>query len=251
MAYFFITGDIHYFDSKTKVFEYKLLRKYLDVISRYDMIATIFVTGESLMRDPKYFNYISSNYSVEMGAHTFFSLRYGYFVMNKFFLSRLGYFLFDVKLTCDIFYKVLGYKPRVWRTHGYKGCRELYQVLNRNGIKIISDSKIYGINAFVRYNGFVYDVIINVPTDDIIWRVYNVSELREYMKIYKYIFKKYLYFMIDRNFNIVVQLHPICMKLLDNFNFLHEILSIVRDYGYFSAPLSEAVRVLNTVIYLL
>jgi hypothetical protein len=254
-----ITGDVHHYLGHHAVErdEHRFAAEYVQLLTRHSMKVTLFVTGKCISQHRDFWHELSTDGQIELGAHTYSAFKDPFYPPLAFFsralmnipwfdrikdsmisLWRLYYYL-DVKKTVHAF-ESIGIKPKAWRTHSYKGRPELYQILEKIGFNVISDIREKRL-IFVR-NGKLLAIPITEPPDDDIASFYFKGKIeqmkREGEKLRVSVFES-----MRKKRNLVVQLHPLHMKLLDNFETLIAITNELDRSGYCTLTMSELAKV--------
>jgi len=244
----FITGDCHHYlgDHPIQRQEAVFSEQWARILADFGLNGTLFVTGKCVLDSRTLWNRIIDQGNVEIGGHTYNALRDVVGKMLKMLWRKFGLELYplsscywdrEVELSLAAF-RTLGVKPVSWRTHAYLSQRSLYKVLRRRGFKVVSNYVAPGstINIF-ETDGLVH-VPVNVMTDD------EVFELFIRRKDPSFVGKR-LYCAIseaiERRQHLCVQLHPVCMKILDDFQIFEEIAKAISNARYASLKLDSNV----------
>ena len=235
-----ITGDVHHNIHKdVEVDEVETAKEYVNIIKNHNAKATLFITGRCIDENRAFWQDISKREYIELGAHTYYAFTFLNKVFDKVLKSPYGPYLyqyFDCWKTVNAFKKI-GVKPICWRTHSYAGNKNTKKILPKFGFRVISDRVTPGVFD-IQYPIKLVDVPVNVLNDDKIMTEFRSkrSMNNERKKILK---------SIETTGNIynitVTQLHPICMKVLDNFSTFKQILSFFHSKNFMFMTMQELI----------
>lgn len=224
--------------------EHEFALTYVNKTEEYDAKATLFVTGKSIEQHKDHWKNISEMNSVELGAHTYSALRPRllHTLFKWLFNSSYGPYLYqflDIRKTINAFKKI-GSRPKAWRTHGYKGDSITFEILEDYGFQVASDVITLGQSKVFK-TGKLLHVGINVPPDDDLMKFYFEDEIermkREGERIISFISR-----LIAGKKDIVLQLHPLSLKVLDEFKTFEKILEELGDHKYAFQTITEFAR---------
>ena len=196
-----LTGDIHHSSLKTndqkylltktpKDSEIKIAVKFLNIIEKYGLKVTFYVTGKTLAEEWADFKIISESEFVEIGGHTYSGIPLSVFNRIKYRLKGLTppshsteygsehYQNKDIKKVKDIINKRTGQELLSWRSHGLIYDDKTYQILYKHGIKFISD-EISSTKFFPEKlkEGLISHPINTIPDHD---HIYHAHRNREF-----------------------------------------------------------------------
>lgn len=231
--------------------EHVFARGYSDVVREYDFRATLFVTGKCIEQNaPFWKNFLSLDF-IEVGAHTYTALQ-PWFIHKLFYIVARGlgmppaprqraygpyfYQYLDIKRTLGAF-RSIGARPRAWRTHAYAGDSVTYDLLERFGFSTVSDKKSLGDLRITKLGTLVHVPITSIP-DEKIGYFYSRG-MTQRMMIEGSRVLKFIVDSIQGGKDMVLQLHPICMKLLDDFESFEKILRMLSEHAYVPATITE------------
>lgn len=255
-----ITGDVHHYmktiipslQSEISKFEIVILKRYIDIIKQYSAKATIFVTGKLIKKYPEIFKSFKTSYYVEIAGHGFnlqsdilYKLYYILFkrilkvqVKVPYFFRKL-YYEIDSKKMIRVFKEADINPPILYRPHSYIADEALYAILPKYGIWILlNDNPGSFTNKLILKKGLLI-IVYQLFKDDPVIKYYPNEELLAQFRQYML---KNLSRLVESQCDIIIQLHPICMKLLDNFNTFKLILSTLHRNGYKFMFLSEYIK---------
>lgn len=145
-----ITGDVHHRSLATReapfidpFTEIQLAREYLEIAARHGLKVTLFVTGKTLAEEWDDFRLLQHSTNVEFGAHTYSAFQPLWFHRTT-KLFKGAYWLSmrqqrrDIERTVQIFKQRLG-GVKSWRTHSYEYDQFTAGLLNDAGFEIWSD----------------------------------------------------------------------------------------------------------------
>jgi peptidoglycan/xylan/chitin deacetylase (PgdA/CDA1 family) len=255
-----ITGDVHHnngvLESPVKSFkvltvkddernqEYKAAEEYTEIVEDHDFTTTLFVTGKSVTQHRGFWQKLSHHPHVELGGHTYAAMPYYYLHLffSKVFHSYYGPYLYqkmDIKKTCQAFASI-GLRPVSWRTHRYCGCGTTYKLLNEYGFKVVSDIRKRGALEVRKVHGLTH-VAINTMTDDLVFPYYLKDERKKVQRLSGRL-ERTLRRDIAKRRDLVINLHPICQKILNNFGFFEKVMRELSDHDYLSVTISDLAK---------
>ncbi|MFW6048524.1 MAG: polysaccharide deacetylase family protein [Candidatus Natronoplasma sp.] len=235
-----ITGDVHHYlgNHLIEKKEHLFAKEYLEIISEYDAKATLFVTGKCIENHQEHWKRLHREYPLEIGGHTYYafqppSIFYGYKdLFGRFGLTYgpLFYQLLDISKTVRAFEKA-NIPIQSWRTHAYRGDKVTGKLLPDFGIKYVSELKSLP-------NEKLIDLPINCYPDDHVFLA-TLTEKKfdpeeEMRKVKESISKN-----IELKKDMVIQLHPGSMKVLDDYKTFNSIIEKLIDAGYEFKTISE------------
>ena len=240
-----VTGDVHHdlgdADPKYSKNEHLYADEYQKVLEKHGGSGTYFVTGKCLDENLSFWeNFAARN--VEIGGHTYWAFRPRLVLrLNSiFFRSIYGgrkYKEIDISKCFEAFSKI-GVKMRVWRTHTYLRSHYAYSLLANRGVKIISDIRQRDLEL-IELNGQIHVPITCLNDDKIhMFHCYGdgIEMVHEWDRIEKDILGR-----IMKKDDIVILLHPVTMKILDNFHSFEKIVVALKKNGYRFVTISQLV----------
>jgi len=240
----YITGDVHHpSGTSLKMDEVEAVKEYINIVNMHRAKATLFVTGKCISENQRFWREVSEKEYIELGGHTYWAFTFLNKVFDKVFKLPYGpysYQYLDCWKTVNAFEKI-GVKPISWRTHSYAGDKNTAKILPKFDFKIISDRIIEGELSSIDTNGLI-DIPINVLNDDEIVAEFKKKSNEE--NIYsagKKVFES-IKWAVDMRRDIVAQLHPISMAILDNFETFDTILTLLSDNNYKFLTLNEMIK---------
>lgn len=224
--------------------EYSFAGDYLNVVRKYDFKATLFVTGKCIAQHKSFWTNILSLDSVELGAHTYAAFQP--WIIHKFFEEILNarygpcfYQYLDVKKTLRAF-KSIGVRPKAWRTHAYAGDSNTYELLENLGFSVVSDKIGLGTLRITKLGTLTQVPITSIPDEKIAYFYFQGMTQRMLVEGQKVL--RFIVDLISKRKDMVLQLHPICMKLLDNFRGFEKILNMLSEHAYVPVTITECAR---------
>jgi len=244
----YLTGDVH-----TKIFEHweqKIAGKeidsameYLEILKKYHIPSTLFLNGKCLEEDREKIRELLK-YDVELGGHTYNN--FGKMGSIKSYIYRKiwgciygpsSYQKKDIQRTKNAFEKE-GIKITSWRTHSFGSNEETYKILEKEGIKFISD--IVGEIKPFEKKGIIH-LPINIPVDVVTisygeWKTESRNPFASCTKgriesdEWFEIIKKRIIQNEKNNIDSVLLIHPVTMAVLDNFKLFEEIAKFLSKY---------------------
>ena len=239
-----ITGDVHHpSGTSLKMDEIKAVKGYINRVNVHRAKATLFVTGKCIAGNKRFWRDVSAKEYIELGAHTYWAFTFLNKLFDKIVKSPYGpysYQYLDCWKTVNAFEKI-GVKPISWRTHAYAGDKNTAKILPTFGFKIISDRIVQG-ELNVTYSDGLMDIPINVLNDDgIVAEFKKKPDERNIYSAGKKVFAS-LKEAVDMRRDIVAQLHPISMAILDNFETFDAILALLYHSNYEFMTLQEMIK---------
>lgn len=258
MPFVCLTGDVHHdcrpkydfrksefleIQSRTRRWEYRTAEEYWTIANHHDFGVTLFVTGKSIEEHEAYWESLSKKKGIELGAHTYAAMPFDYLhaLFGKTIKSYYGPYIYqriDIKKTLAAFNRI-HLRPLSWRTHGYWGNRTTNNLLSEFGFKVVSDNCRMGTLQMEPFgkNGNLKQVPINVLPDDRIFGFYCNKDYENMRREGKKV-KDSILNGIAKKRDMVVQLHPICMRILDNCQTYEQILNRLSENNYLSLTMT-------------
>ena len=242
-----ITGDVHHdlcfaLDES----EVSATADYIKILNKDNLKATLFVTGKCIDGNSEFWSNIPK--SIELGGHTYsawspkiFSKKLVHWFYDKVFGTEYGPYLYqyyDIWRTVKSFEKI-NIKPVCWRTHACASNENTKKILAKFGFKIISDELTEGEKIAINEDNLI-SVPINTRNDDNIFEFFIEGQERK-MKEEGEKVENSISNLIKQEEDIVAQLHPVCMKILDNFENFETILKNLHVNNYSFYTLTEFV----------
>lgn len=260
MAKVILTGDVHHMSSGTReqrfihpFSELDLSLTYLEIAERYGLKVTLFITGKTFKEDKEKIPRLLKFSNAEIGGHTFNAFhpiwlhRISKVVKGSYWLSYKHQFS-EVKNTCEIIKRVTGITISSWRNHCYDYNNHTISILLDNGIKVWSDelSEKYFRPYYV--NG-ITALPINIISDhEVLFHGFKTPDWflkQKYINLIKKLigrgnvypqgFTREKWFClvekgIEEKANkgvAVLNIHPACMYLLDEFKTFERICELL------------------------
>ena len=248
----YLTGDIHtkipgYWEQEQGGSEMDAGIKYLEILKKYNIKCTLFVNGKCFVNDDGgEKDKISKllGYDVELGGHTYDN--FGRMNVIRSFINRRKYGCVygsnkyqekDISLTRELFEK-FGLIMKSWRTHAFSSNNDTFRILKENNVRYVSD--LIGMIKPFKENGLIH-MPINIPVDVVAvsYGKYNVSNKDPFASCVKGRIEKEEWFEIIKNrvkeneknnVDSVLLIHPISMKVMDNFELFEEIVRFLSEY---------------------
>jgi peptidoglycan/xylan/chitin deacetylase (PgdA/CDA1 family) len=231
----YITGDVHHTsypcwehrEGYNKVFDY--VREWCKILEENELKGTLFVTGKCLEENPSFWKKMAKRHDI--GGHTYSAMDWYPFGMKfafkKLFGSAIGPNILQAK---EIRKTILagakaGLKITKWRTHAYAKINIHY--LRNYGIKSCWDKIWFGGPEIMNIHGVEFipqtfpEDHSNIWHKDLDDKRRGLMHPREFLDLVKQQFK-------IRDRLQVFQLHPTCMKCIDDFQMFDEIISEVK-----------------------
>jgi peptidoglycan/xylan/chitin deacetylase (PgdA/CDA1 family) len=251
----YVTGDVHaeipdYWEQKIAGSELDATKKYLEILKKYNISATLFINGACFDKNPSKIKELSK-YDVEFGGHTYNNFGrmniFKSYINRKFFGCVYGpksYQKRDIRKTKRAFEK-LGFNMASWRTHAFNSNEETFKILKKEGVRYISDLT-GNIKPFEK-EGIIH-ISINIPVDQNTIAYGNLRpenrnpfascvKSRIQPEEWFEIVKKRVIENEKRKIPSILLIHPITMKVLDNFKLFDELTKFLSKYK--SGKISE------------
>jgi len=254
-----VTGDVHHdlgifedtiqmlkvghMRSELRNSEYLCASEYSEIAEDYATKITLFVTGKCLEKHESFWESLSCKQHVELGGHIYAVMPIHFHMLfKKFFNSHYGPYFYqemDIKKSLQAFNRI-GVRPKSWRTHGYWGNETTYKILGKYGFKVVSDFVNIGDLQVNKVNGTgdLKHIPINTLPDDKIWDFYLKKNPQKIKKVGEKI-RESISDGVKKKRDLVIQLHPICQKLLDNYETFKVILKQLSENNYSSLTITE------------
>lgn len=231
--------------------------EYMDILTSYDISATLFLTGKCF--DFDVVDALINQDDIEIGGHTWNALRPTLLhdAFGKIFQSKYGpsfYQKQDIRRTLRVIEENTGSRPRSWRTHSYASDQTTYQLLSDNGVKVISDYTTPDAMTPQRGIDGTWHLPVNAPPDHshiihgnvtpeeherIGWEgtafgteMYDSSEWFQRVKLRIQ--------EMDRSDVLTILAHPGCQKLIDDFETFDTLCSLLSEYR--TVSVSQAIE---------
>lgn len=244
----FITGDVHskslgHWEQKIAGSEVVVAEKYLEILKKYGIKSTLFLNGKCLESESEEVRKLLQ-YNVEIGGHTYdnfgkMNLFKSYF-NRKIFGCVYGsgkYQEKDIVKTRKAFEK-FGLEMKSWRTHAFASKDKTFDLLQKNGVKFVSD--LLGYEKPFERNEVIH-MPINIPVDQ---NTISYGELKPenrdpFASCTKGRIKPEEWFSILKKRVVenerkktpsVILIHPITMAVLDNFELFEKIAKFLSKY---------------------
>jgi hypothetical protein len=256
-----ITGDVHHYTKmiktslKSELSKYELpaLKQYLSIINHYDTKVTIFVTGKLVKKHIDFFKKIRKQNYVEVGGHGYsldgeLVYRSYYFLTKQAaninikipYVFRKKYYELDLIRMLNAFNTIGVRTVTLYRPHSYIDDEALYSVLPKYGVRVLvtENPKQNTGEPMITKKGALMIIYQSLKDDQII----DFFPNKQLLTHYKLYLLENINKLINSQSNMILQLHPICMKILDNYDTFKLILNKLHEYNYKFLFLSEYVR---------
>ncbi len=243
----YLTGDVHSrikenWEQKISGNELDAAKRYLEILKRNKLSSTLFINGKCLDESPEKVKELLK-YDVEIGGHTYDN--FGNFGIIKSYINRklfgcvYGSKRFqkkDIKKTKKAF-ENFGLEMKSWRTHAFNSNRTTFRILKENNIKYVSDL----IGDIKPHGEKIIHVPINIPVD-VVTIAYGETKpenrnpfascTKGRIKAEEWfeIIKKRIVDNEKNKIDSVLLIHPITMKVLDDFELFEKIAKFLFKY---------------------
>jgi peptidoglycan/xylan/chitin deacetylase (PgdA/CDA1 family) len=241
-----VTADVHHMSLKTK--DQRLLRdetteidcliRYLEILKRNKLKATIFATGKVVTEEAEKIIKLFDPRLVEIGGHTYSAFRpkiiYG-LASRVLKLSNGPKFIqkWDIGLTARVIKQHLGIRIRSWRNHAYRHDRNTYGLLGKQGIEFVSDMIRTSEFSPIEYIDGIQSIAINTTPDHENLPHSGANPALSVTEWANRIMEE-----VPQNISYkrvaVILAHPTCMYVEDNFETFEKLCSFLNKYpSYF------------------
>jgi peptidoglycan/xylan/chitin deacetylase (PgdA/CDA1 family) len=244
----YLTGDVHTalsgdWEQREAGMDIDNARKYLDILKKHKISSTLFINGKCLDECPEKVKELLK-YDIEIGGHTYDNFNGMSSIKSYIFRKIWGciygsanYQKKDIKKTKAAF-ENLGIKLKSWRTHSFGSNDKTFEILEREGIRYISDF-IGEIKPFEKRG--VIHMPINIPVDvvTISYGEYKTESRNPFASCVKgriapeewfEILKKRISNNEKRDISSILLIHPTTMAALDNFKLFEEIAKFLSKF---------------------
>ena len=245
------TCDIHHlsldmpympYSDKT---ELEVAALFLNLLEKYNVKATMFMTGKCFTEEWNDAEKISKHPLVEIGGHNYYCFKpfFGHRVVKK-ALGPYWYQYHDVSRTVGCIRKRTGKKITAWRNHMLIHGPHTEKVLSKLGFKFCSDEMnptAFGPEWHI--NG-IYNFPINIISDyDHIYHAHRTEKYVKsnpwtdvfgsesfYIEQWVKIVLEQIKIKLENNSTVNILIHPITMYLSDRFAGVERILKFVSSH---------------------
>ncbi|MBI4379054.1 MAG: polysaccharide deacetylase family protein [Nitrospinae bacterium] len=252
----FLTGDVH-FKNKRLFTEQKFMaiteveasNKYIQIVHKYGIKATLFFTGKSFEEEADVIRDILKFKNLEIGGHTYnaYQPEILYRLFRRFTDSANGPEWWqerDIKKTLRAIKNVTGETVVSWRNHAYRYDRYTYNILKKYGIRVVSNN----VTTKKRFPEKINDTILSLPINVMPDHEHLYHGEKKYRKGVKESFGKYsqgIFYFIDKWFEIIkgeiesiekengcatILAHPSCMEISDEMETFDKLCSFLSQY---------------------
>lgn len=244
----YLTGDVHtrvsgHWEQEKAGLDIDNSIKYLEILKKYKIASTLFLNGILLDKQSEKVKKLLE-YNVELGGHTYNNFGSMSAVKSYIFRKIWGciygpefYQRKDIKKTKKAFEK-LGLKMISWRTHAFGSNENTFKLLNKEGVKYVSDL-IGQIKPFEK-QGIIH-LPINIPVDvvTIAYGEYSPENRNPFASCTKgrisadewfEIVEKRIIQNEKKRRDSILLIHPNTMAVLDNFETFEKIAKFLSKY---------------------
>ena len=264
-----LTGDIHHNSLKTneqkfiKEFdnsEVKIACKYVEIIEKYDLKSTLYITGKCFKEELDDLKPIIESNALEIGGHTYNGIplrrvaQLGYRFSGRVPPSHKANYgsgktqRIDIKKTIGIIEKNTGKEVLSWRSHGYVHDDLTYVQLYLNGVRNISDDIRKDIfKPYITVGGLFCHPINVLPDHDHLYHAHRNEIFVNKAKKAQYGFDEFggdsyticewgevvmqqVKMILKKGGVATILMHPICMYLADDFKTAEKIMKFLSRY---------------------
>ena len=244
----YLTGDVHgkiagHWEQKNAGSEIDAAVRYLEILKKYKIVCTLFINGKCLDENKKEVRELME-YDVELGGHTYDNFGrmniFKSYINRKFFGCVYGGFDFQERdiMKTKIAFDKFGLKMKCWRTHAFASNNDTFRILAKNEVKYVSD--LIGDRKPFEKNGIIH-IPINIPVDNLVMEfgILKPENRDPFASCTKGRIKAEEWFDIikkrvvenEKNGNdSILLIHPISMKVLDNFKLFEKIAKFLSKY---------------------
>jgi peptidoglycan/xylan/chitin deacetylase (PgdA/CDA1 family) len=243
----YLTGDVHtkipeHWEQKIAGNELDAAKEYLEILKKYKISCTLFLNGKCLDEEPEKVKELL-NYNIEIGGHTYDN--FGKMSPVKSYINRkifgcvygsLKYQKRDIEKTKESLENI-NLEMKSWRTHAFASNDKTFKILKAEGVKYISD--LFEEKPFEK-DGIIH-MALNIP-DDVDTIAYgqtkpesrnpfaSCTKGRINAKEWFEILKKRINYNEKNKIPSVILIHPITMKVLDNFKLFEDVVKFLKKY---------------------
>jgi len=250
------------FSDKT---ELQVTQLFLKLLEKYNVKATMFLTGKCFTEEWKDVAPVCNHSLVEIGGHNYFCFRPPIIhrVWNKAFNNYNGPFLYqyyDIKKTKKCIFKRTGIKITSWRNHMLRHGPNTEKILSKLKFKFCADEVNPSGSGPVRHKAGIYNFPINIiPDYDHIYHADRTEQwVKGWVNRYKYVdeFGTESYYIdqwtdivlnqlrqkVADNITVNMIVHPITMYICDRFVNIERIIKFIgsnQNCFYSELPLEK------------
>ncbi len=251
----YLTGDVHaeiqdHWEQKKAGSELDSAKKYLEILKKNKIKATLFINGKCLDNEPSKIKDLLK-YDVEIGGHTYDNFgRIGLiknYINRKLYGCVYGSYKYqkkDIEKTKKAFER-FGLEMGSWRTHAFGSNNQTFRILKENGVKYVSD--LLGNQKPFEKDGITH-LPVNIPVDvvSVAYGILKPENRDVFASCTKGRIEPEEWFEIikkrvsenERNkIDSVLLIHPITMAVLDDFKLFEKITKFLSKYR--SGKISE------------
>jgi peptidoglycan/xylan/chitin deacetylase (PgdA/CDA1 family) len=244
----YITGDVHAkikgnWEQEKAGSELDAAKEFLEILKKHKLSCTLFINGKCLEENPAEVKNLVG-YDTELGGHTYDN--FGNLTPIRSFINRKKFGCVygsekfqkkDIEKTKKAFQN-LGFEMKSWRTHAFGSNSKTIKILKENGVSYISD--LTGDIKPHEESGIIH-LPINIPADvnTIAYGEYSPENKNPFASCVKgrikpeewlEIVKKRITGNEKKNIPSILLIHPITMKVLDNFGIFEELAKFLSKY---------------------
>lgn len=244
----YLTGDVHsqikgHWEQKQAGDELDAAIEYLKILKKYKIKSTLFINGKLIDEKAEKVKELIS-YDAEIGGHTYDN--FGDMNLFKSYINRKRfgcvygsskYQKKDIEKTKKAF-ENLNIKMNSWRTHAFSSNDETFRILKKNNVRFVSD--LLGDTKPFEKDGIIH-MPINLPVDVNVIEVgpLNPGNREPFASCAKNrikpeewfeIIKKRISYNEKKKIPSILLIHPITMKVLDNFALFEKIAKFISKY---------------------
>lgn len=265
-----LTGDIHHRSLNTReakfiepFSEIELAARYMEIATRYGLKVTFFITGKTLLQEWKHVEPLRAYENLEIGAHTFnafqpLALHRASKLLRGSYWVSMGQQRADIQKSAEIFKRRIG-RVESWRTHSYEYDDNTVPLLEESGFSVWSDvmdatqnmptlvgSSLLSLPINVRedHSGFFHGYLtpesvarqeasfvakLKREVKKVMGRASDVQALLPAADWFEGL-KGDVLRVTETGGVAVMNLHPVCMYLLDEFVTFERICQFLADY---------------------
>lgn len=248
-----LTGDVHHYIASsdqlhTDISEVCIAKEYIKIAHEEGIKSTLFLTGKIFEKNKSIIKSLFKFGNLEVGGHTYKALRptrlhRAFEILSGSYYGPSFYQEKDIRKTLYSANSELGIKLLSWRTHAYASDRKTYDLLYKNGFKVISDKVKKDVFLPVNHPSGLISLPINCMPDHT--HIFHGSRTPELVNSLKWSddFTSESY-TIEKWFRIIksqvekttkigiatLQVHPICMYVTDRFETFSELCRFLSQF---------------------
>lgn len=249
-----LTGDVHHSLNSSdqryiNMSEAEIARDYAEIAQGYGVKVTLFITGKAFIEDWPHMKGLLEFENVEIGGHTWSAFRprvlhLAFRLLSGSYYGPSFYQRRDITKTLEVIKEKTGEYPVSWRTHAYAADARTSTILEKCGIRVASD-RVDRQSLFpCRVGKNLLSLPINVmPDHEHLYHGYRTpkvvarqkfadsfSDRSYYINEWFEIIRKQIIDIENKKGIATLLVHPICMKVSDDFKVFEQLCRFLSAY---------------------